>query len=174
MTRTLIATALLAAFAVGCGSRQSPPGVASVDVGASARPPASAGATATADPQEQGRKFAQCMRDHGVPMEDPDPNKGGGLRSIGTDTNKKKLAEALDACRAYAPAKLREGLKPEDVEQLRQLAQCMRENGVDMPDPNPDGTFPSGSMGKLKRDDPKFKTAFEACNQKFPREGGKK
>ncbi|MFG1707729.1 hypothetical protein ACFLIM_31445 [Nonomuraea sp. M3C6] len=175
MRRTLIATGLLAAFALtGCGGQQSGTGVASVAAGSSAKPSASASPSTTADPQEQGRKFAQCMREHGVPMEDPDPNGGGGLTTIGQGVDKKKVQEAAEACRAYAPFKDRADLKPEDVEKLRQFAQCMRENGVNMPDPNPDGSFANGTVGKLNRNDPKFQKALEACNKKFPRMGGGK
>jgi hypothetical protein len=176
MRRTLIATALLTALtglAAGCGSQQSGTGVASVATGSSA-PSASATPTATADPQEQGRKFAQCMRDQGVPMEDPDPKGGGGLSAIGEGVDKDKVRAATEACRAYTPFKDRKELKPDEVEQLREFAACMRENGVDMPDPNPDGTFASGTTRNYKRDDPQFKKAFEVCGKKFPRAGATK
>lgn len=172
MRRTIIATALLAALAAGCGGQQGGTGVASV----SENPPPSGGATptATADPKEQGRKFAQCMREHGIPMEDPDPNGGGGLQVMDENIDKNKLKEASEACRAYAPFLDRRQLNPEEVEQLRQFAQCMRENGVDMPDPNPDGTLPQGSARNFKRDDPQFKKAYEACRGKFPKMGAGK
>ncbi|MFF4616931.1 hypothetical protein [Nonomuraea jabiensis] len=178
MTRTLIAPplliALLAAFAVGCGGRQGGTGVASVAAASSAKPAASASPTGTADPQEQGRKFAQCMRDHGIPMEDPDPNGGGGLQAIGENVDKKKVTDAIQTCQAYAPFKDRKNLDPEQVDKLRELAQCMRENGVDWPDPNPDGTFTSDTPLKLDRNDPTFKKAFEVCGKKFPKMGERK
>ncbi|MFG1711182.1 hypothetical protein ACFLIM_49325 [Nonomuraea sp. M3C6] len=175
MRRTLIATALLSAFALaGCGGQQSDTGVASVAVGNPSGAAASASPTATADQEEQGRKFAQCMRENGVAMDDPDPNGGGGLKEIAGETDKTKLRKALEACREYAPSKLRGGINGEDVEQLRQLAQCMRENGVDMPDPNPDGTFPSGTMSKVNRRDAKFEKALETCNKRIPKPGATK
>ncbi|MFI7638272.1 hypothetical protein [Nonomuraea sp. NPDC049400] len=165
MTRTIIATALLAALAVGCGGQQNGTGVASVAVGSSAKPSASTSPTGTTDPQEQARKFAQCMRDHGIPMEDPDPDGGGGLRSIGKNADKKKVTDAIEACQSYAPFKDRGNLDPEQVDQLRELAKCMRENGVDWPDPNPDGTFTSDTPLNLDRNDPTFKKAFEVCGK---------
>ncbi|TMR22976.1 hypothetical protein ETD86_09550 [Nonomuraea turkmeniaca] len=174
MRRTFIATALLAALSAGCGSQESGAGVASVTRGSS--PPsasASATPTTTADPQEQGRKFAQCMREHGVPMEDPDPDGGGGFTSIGQNVDKNKVREAAEACRAFAPFKDRRELNPEEVEQLRQFAQCMRENGVDMPDPNPDGTL-SGAGRNFNRDDPQFRKALDACGDKFRKPGAAK
>ncbi|WP_431923236.1 hypothetical protein [Nonomuraea jabiensis] len=178
MTRTLIATplliALLAASAVGCGGRQDGAGVASVAAASSTKPAASASPTGTADPQEQARKFAQCMRDHGIPMEDPDPNGGGGLQAIGENVDKKKVTDAIQACQAYAPFKDRKNLDPEQVDKLRELAACMRENGVDWPDPNPDGTFTSDTPLKLDRNDPTFKKAFDVCGKKFPKMGERK
>ncbi|GAA3592966.1 hypothetical protein GCM10022419_089860 [Nonomuraea rosea] len=174
MRRTLIASALLTGLAAlsGCGAQQSGTGVASAAL-SSAPPSVSATptATSTADPQEQGRKFAKCMREHGVPMEDPDPSGGGGLKAIGKDLDKDKVGKAMDACRAYAPFKERKDFKPEDIEQMRLLAQCMRENGVDMPDPNPDGSFPSGTARNFSRDDPQFKKAIEICGKKYPKSG---
>ncbi|WP_188190849.1 hypothetical protein [Nonomuraea sp. SYSU D8015] len=173
MRRTLIATALLGALAAGCGSQASGTGVASVSTG-STPPSAGATPTTTADPKEQGRKFAQCMREHGIPMEDPDAKGGGGMELIDENIDKNKLREATEACRAHAPFMDRKRLDPEGVEQLRRFARCMRENGVDMPDPNPDGTFASGTARNFKHDDPQFKKAIEACRDEFPKPGGGK
>ncbi|PZG12338.1 hypothetical protein, partial [Nonomuraea aridisoli] len=135
MRRTLIATAL-ALLATGCGGGQSGTGVASVaaasaDPADPAEPVVRAGATATADRAEQGRKFAQCMREHGIPMEDPGADGGGGLSTIIKDVDKKKLRDATEACRAHVPVKDRARVDPEQVDKLRELARCMRENGVD-------------------------------------------
>ncbi|GAA2206361.1 hypothetical protein GCM10009850_018190 [Nonomuraea monospora] len=171
MTRTLLAAALLATLAAGCGTSQSGAGVASVTA-SSAAPSATPSPTATADPQEQGRKFAQCMREHGVPMEDPAPDGSGGLAVIAGKADG-KTKKAIEACRELAPFKDRRAATPEDVEQLRALARCMRENGVDMPDPGPDGTF-GGGAGSIKRDDPAFQKAFEACRGSFPSTGATK
>jgi hypothetical protein len=175
MTRTLIATAVLAAFAVtGCGSGQSGTGVASVSGGRSSPPSAGASPTATADPEEMRRKHAQCMREHGVPMKDPDANEGdAGV--IVEDVDKNTLMKAAEACRDHAPFRERPDFKPEDVDRLRQFAKCMRENGVDMPDPNPDGGFSSGeSGGAFKRDDARFEKAMKACSKNLPRMGAPK
>ncbi|MFC4114554.1 hypothetical protein [Nonomuraea zeae] len=184
MRRTPIVPALITVLAglsgllAGCGGEPGGTGVASAALG-SASPSASATvtaaptATSAADRQEQGRKFAKCMREHGVPMEDPDPD-GGGLSVIDQNLGKDKVGKAMDACRAYAPFKDRKELKPEEVEQLRRLAQCMRENGVDMPDPNPDGTLPSGSARNFDRDDPAFKKAIGICGKSFTKPGAAK
>jgi hypothetical protein len=95
-----------------------------------------------ASEEERGRQFAQCMREHGVDMPDPDPNNGGGKVRIeaGAGVDKEKMQQALDACREFMPnGGERRELSPEDLEKLRQFAQCMREQGIDMPDPDPNG-----------------------------------
>ncbi|MGP3954807.1 hypothetical protein ACTWPT_02320 [Nonomuraea sp. 3N208] len=170
MRRTIVATVLLAALATGCAGQQGSTGVASV-ASSSSPPSAGASATPTADQEEQGRKFAQCMREHGIPMEDPDPNGGGGLAHLAQNADSSKFREAFEACRDSAPSRVRAQHDPQQVEQMRQFAQCMRDNGVDMPDPNPDGTMGTGEGRNFNRDDPQFQKAFDACQDKFPRTG---
>jgi hypothetical protein len=64
--------------------------------------------------QEKFLKFAQCMRDHGIPMEDP-KFEGGGVRlSIGGDKGQPRLDDAKveaaqKACQSNLPAEMREG-----------------------------------------------------------------
>ncbi|MGR6922996.1 hypothetical protein ACU635_52830 [[Actinomadura] parvosata] len=171
MTRTVLTVALLACLAVGCGAQQSGGGVASVTTTTMSATP-TATPTTSVDPQERGRKFAQCMRDHGVPMEDPAPDGSGGL-SVIAKKGDGKTKDALEACRELAPIKDRDELTPADLDKLREFAKCMRDHGVDMPDPAPDGTF-GGTAGSIKRDDPTFTKALEACRATFPKIGGGK
>jgi hypothetical protein len=160
-----LATAALALVS-GCGGDSDKGGVATVG-GGSAAPTASA----SADP-DQGRKFAQCMRDNGVP-DFPDPGPDGQM--LGEDFDRKKLAseaglKAYQACRDLSPnGGERTELDPAQQEQLREWAACMRENGIDMPDPNPNTGGFLGLGGELPfdPDDPKFKAAMEACQDKF-------
>ncbi|MGI5283185.1 hypothetical protein ACQEVF_07615 [Nonomuraea polychroma] len=74
-------------------------------------------------------------------------------------------------CSKWPPTRSGTPAYPEQIEQMRQFAQCMRDNGVDMPDPNPDGTMGSGEGRNFNRDDPQFQKAFDACQDKFPRTG---
>jgi len=48
------------------------------------------------------RQFAKCMRDHGVPMADPDPNTGAiGMHGTGKDDP--KVRAASEACKNLLP-----------------------------------------------------------------------
>lgn len=162
----------VAAFAVitltACGSDGSTTEVASV-TGGQAAPAASA--TAGTDP-DQARKFSACMRENGVP-EFPDPGADGQIdfdQMRGLDIDQQKLESAREACRDLAPnGGERPAMDAAQQEQLRQFAQCMRDHGVDMADPDPNsGGFGMGGAGAtFDRDDPTFVAAMEACQDKL-------
>jgi len=156
------------ALATGCGGEADAGGVASVS-GGSADPSASASPGAV-DP-EQGREFAQCMRDNGIP-DFPDPGPDGQVTDPNFDRGKLLSdagKKAFAACRDLAPnGGEQRQLDAAEQEQLREWAACMRDNGVDMPDPDPNG---GGFLGLTEQgidlEDPKFQAAFEACKGKF-------
>jgi hypothetical protein len=163
--------ALVAAALAACGSNASP-GVASA-LGADA-PKVTPTPTASADREEALRQFAACMRQHGVDVPDPQPG-GGGFRLGGDGQNinrdDPKLRTALEACRSMLPnGGQPPKLNAQQIEQYRQFAQCMRDNGVNVPDPNPDGTLQFGQgrgAGQFDRNDPTFQKALTACRDKL-------
>lgn len=123
------------------------------------------------------RKFAQCMRQNGVDM--PDPTGDGGRVQMkmsakpGADSEAKmKAAEAK--CRHFQPNGGKPvKLKPEDLAKMRAMAKCMREHGVDMPDPDENGrvtiTRRKGTGGPdMNPDSPTFKAADKACRKYAP------
>jgi hypothetical protein len=76
-------------------------------------------------------------------MPDPEPGQNGGFQLFGGgtgDVDQATLERALEACRDLAP-QLEGGaeIDPEMEEQMLALAECMREHGIDMPDPTTDG-----------------------------------
>jgi hypothetical protein len=162
------ALALAMAVLAGCGGADpAKEDVASVSAGGAT--PAASG-SAAADP-EQGRKFAACMRENGVP-EFPDPGADGQFdvsQFRDADLDQRKVQQAREACRELAP---NGGQGPQldaaQQEQLRKFAQCMRDNGVDMPDPAPNGGgFGMGDGAAFDQNDPAFKKAMEACQDKL-------
>jgi hypothetical protein len=154
----ILAGVVLALAVAACGSDNGPR-VATANGAAAAQPTP----TATADRQEQLRAFTQCMRDNGVDMPDPDPN-GSLDRPGGLDLNDPALKRALTACQAKLP----NGgevpkLDPQQSDQYMRFAACMREHGVDLPDPGPDGTLPLGQAAGSLLGDPDFQPALQAC-----------
>jgi hypothetical protein len=104
------------------------------------------------------------MRDHGVAMSDPVAGSGAKVDDLNVD--KKTLIAAADACKALAVG---EGapttLSPQQLEQARKLAQCMRDHGIDVPDPDPDtGVARIFTSGNIDFDSQAFKDAMTACH----------
>ena len=132
-----------------------------------------AGATNSerADAQDQMLKFTECLREHGLDVPDPDESGrfivpfGGSRSGNGPDP---KTREAMEACQEFAPMRggdldeLRNDPEFQDA-QLR-FAQCMREHGIDMPDPGAGG---GGIMIGGKDDNipqEQMEAAIEACD----------
>jgi hypothetical protein len=137
--------------------------------------PSAAGNAASKDEMRQAQvKFAECMRDNGVDM--PDPGAEGGRRDfkIGGDSgiSPEKFETATKACEKYRKD-IRPQLTEEEQQEFKEQAlahsRCMREHGIDFPDPTFDAEggarvrLGRGSGGKLNDEDPKFKAAQEAC-----------
>lgn len=170
MGRALTVLALVAVAVGGCGSSGDGFGVASA--GGNADTSATPSPTPTAvDRDEQLRQFAQCMRDNGVNVNDPQPGAGfggAGITASGIDRNDPKVQAAFAACQSKLPnGGQPPKLNPQQVEQYRIFAQCMRDNGVDVPDPSADGTLQLGSGTLRGLDDPAFSKALDACRDKL-------
>ncbi|WP_433270322.1 hypothetical protein ACQPZF_09430 [Actinosynnema sp. CS-041913] len=129
--------------------------------GATSAPP-----TSTAE--SPGVEFARCMRDNGVDMPDPGPDDGKLGALAGADRGSPAFKGAMDACKQFLPGGGDlSNLDPQEMDRLREFAKCMRENGVDLPDPDPSGGK-LGGMGQVDRSSPAFQAAVEACEDKLP------
>ncbi|MDQ4053822.1 MAG: hypothetical protein M3237_14125 [Actinomycetota bacterium] len=174
----LLLALLLTPFVAACGASgdDDSPGVATLDE--SGDGDGSDDGTDTAgsedDLEEQALEFAQCMRENGVP-DFPDPQVDGGRITMGgpgggDQIDPEAAEKAMEACEELAP---RGGgnFDPEERQEMQDAfldyAQCMRDNGYDMPDPDfSDG----GGMFRLQGepDDPAFVKAQAACEDKLP------
>jgi hypothetical protein len=171
--RILALGVLLTAAAAGCGG----PAVGDQVASAGGTPTASgAAASAAADQRDEDAplKFAQCMREHGMTWF-PDPQPGGGIQiKIPKGMDKEKFDAAMEACKKWAPDGGDHGpADPQMLEQARQMAKCMRENGVEnFPDPQPDGSLrvDGGKVG-MGPGDPTFDKAEQACSKFMPGAG---
>ncbi|RAY16625.1 hypothetical protein DPM19_00065 [Actinomadura craniellae] len=132
---------------------------------------------------EKMRAFAKCMRENGVDMPDPEVGPDGNITFGGNgnarrllSADREKLQAAMDKCRHLMPngGELR-AFSPEDTEKMRQYAKCMRENGVDMPDPDPEGRLrlDQDTWRRLDPQDPEFRAANSKCAQYRPKRLGR-
>jgi hypothetical protein len=137
------------------------------------------------DPQEAALEFARCMREHGVDV--PDPTPGGGITlNAQPGTSMEKIQKAQEACGDIlqnAGPQLTEEQQSAMQDALLDFAKCMREHGVDFPDPQfgeggivtQQNSAGEGDSGGPNPDDPEFQEAEEACEpalQEALREAG--
>jgi hypothetical protein len=184
-TRWLLAP-LLAAVAglgmAGCGKQNAgTDGIASL-TGAGATASSTSGATPSSDQDIRAAavKFAQCMREHGVKMPDPKVGTGGGGGggigiNIPAGTSRSVVDKAQAACKKYLPnGGEPPKLDPKATEALRQLAKCMRANGVPkFPDPVPGGGLQiDGAKLGMDPNSPVFKAAQRKCARYAPAPAG--
>jgi hypothetical protein len=189
--RTAVVGGLLAVALVGCGAAKDDAGDGVASAGGPATSSSAPGAgeggaeAGNADPM----KFAKCMRENGVDIPDPEMNGNGGVGIALPAGDPAKLDAAMKACDKFmgggsssSGSKL--DMKPEDIERMRKMAKCMRENGVtDFPDPETGGTSVGGSIsvgpgGTIDATSKVFEEAMKKCGplagmgEKLPELGG--
>ena len=143
------------------------------------------------NPEDAMLAFARCMREQGIDMADPDTSGGGGgvvTFSAGAATEGRRLepesdkfAKANDACKELLGDAGPMNMAPEQQQEMQDQAlafsRCMREQGINMPDPTFGGkgemTMKIGPDDGLDPEDPKFQDAQQACGSAFGPGGGK-
>jgi hypothetical protein len=148
-----------------CGGRAKNNGIATVSGAKSSATPTPS-PTSSASLQEQMIAYAKCMRAHGIDM--PDPKVDGGRVTFGmkAGTDQAKFQAAQKACQKYMPnGGVPPSPDPAMQEKMRKYAACMRQHGVDMPDPSNDGGMRALNVNP---NDPKFKAAELACRPLLP------
>lgn len=118
-------------------------------------------------PEDQMLAFYQCLRDNGVDVADPTP---GGAPVAGgpggLDPNDPTVAAAIDQCRdevgtvTFGDGQMGENMA--DTSALIEFVDCIRDHGIEMADPGPDGrlSFPEN----LDPQDPVFQAASQECS----------
>jgi hypothetical protein len=155
---------VLALAVAGCGGGDKTSGVASLGDG-KATPTTSPG-SGGGDSTQADLAYARCMRQHGINMPDPKTDANGrtnwGERPA-VDPDDPKFQAARRACRQYREnGGQAQRPSPQQQQEMVAFARCMRQHGINMPDPTPDGSLPNRGSG-VNPDDPKFKAAERAC-----------
>jgi hypothetical protein len=174
----------VAAVASGCGSASSDDGVAALDDESKTTSEDDGSKNAAAeDPQDTALQWAKCMREHGVDVPDPEVEGGrftvraGGPGRRLDRVDGKKFQAAQKACGTpfgkSGPPPLSDEERAKLQETMLSFAKCMREHGVDMPDPQFSDTGggmifragPGPGQGSVNPDSSKFREAEKACGE---------
>ena len=188
-TRTAMLAAALAALllavaavASGCGSSSADEGVAALDdvpAATTGEDDATEGGTDTEeDPQEAALEWARCMRERGIDVPDPQVDEDGRVEirpgaGMRLDRQGDDFREAREACGTpfgdAGPPQLSEEEREQMQETMLEFAACMREQGVDMPDPDfsgGGGVFRAGGPGGgIDPGSETFQKAQDACQE---------
>lgn len=183
---TLLATlaVALALVTAACGAATGTTGVVTLSsaVPGAATAAPSAGAV---DFEQAMLDYAQCLRDNGIDAADPQfggdgrpqPGSGGGGRGLfggDLDQDSPEFQAARTACSGLL-AGVQRNIDPqaetERQAQLLEFAQCMRDEGVDFPDPQL-GTgggpgFGGGGFQNLDLQAPDVQAALQVCQAEF-------
>ncbi|WP_309065938.1 hypothetical protein [Microbacterium sp.] len=132
-------------------------------------------APATSEPDARGQggdgaKFAECMRDHGIDIEDPDVSEGAFAVTIPEGVDREEMEEAMQACKEFMPnGGEPPKLDPEAQAKMRAFAECMRRNGVEeFPDPGPGGGFEIDGDSGFDPMSEEAQAAQEKCRDEMP------
>jgi hypothetical protein len=138
------------------------------------------GASRASDLRDAGLKFARCMRENGIDMPDPKTDENGvmiaeGDEGMGLEGGQpsSRFRAAEQKCRKHLENVKPPQLSPEQQKEFRQRAlahaECMRENGVNFPDPkfSDDGgaVVDIGPGSGIDPESPAFKRAQEECRE---------
>lgn len=118
--------------------------------------------------------FYQCLRNNGLDVDDPQPGPvTGGI--TGVDTEDPEVQATIQDCsethldNTNGRVTVGEGAFEENMaspESLLAYVDCLRDEGIDMPDPTADGLLqlPEG-FDTANRGGPEFQEAAQACGE---------
>ncbi|MCY0916862.1 hypothetical protein OS965_01555 [Streptomyces sp. H27-G5] len=89
-------------------------------------------------------KMRKCLREHGIDAPDPEPGQDPRGMTLGGGADPEKMQKAMEACGMKGPGS---GAGPTQEEKDKELkwVRCMRENGVNLKDPEYTGGMKSAT-----------------------------
>jgi hypothetical protein len=81
---------------------------------------------------EMAVKWAQCMRENGANVPDPDPNVGGRGEPAQRPPQEdpENLAKAQEKCKQYAGSEAQKTTDPAEADRQAKYDQCLRDHGI--------------------------------------------
>jgi hypothetical protein len=123
--------------------------------------------SASGNKADQALEYGKCLREQGLDVPEPKPGGASQGARLGKKDgmSKEKVEKALKACRGkgggFGGGK---EMTQADKDKAIKFAQCMRKNGVDMPDPKFDGgAQPALNVPKSGPEKTRFEKAIKTC-----------
>ena len=181
MTKTtrLAALFVVMAFVVAaCGSASADVATLQDDVASLGGEAPGADDTAEVDEEAALLAFAQCLREEGLDVEDPAVDEEGNIQPPrpvqgGQAIDREAFQAAREACEEFLDG-VTLGFGDVDQteleDQLLEFSACLRDQGLEVDDPNLSGGPGAGRglFGDLDPDDPVVQAALEACQEFLP------
>ncbi len=169
LTLGAVGVVLAAAACTGNAPSSALPGVTG-----GTDPSSTPSATASLDPEDAMLQWARCMRDHGVDVPDP---VDGKVTVDGKGLTEEQMKAAESACARWQqmaePQDDGHELSEEEKQAFLDQAQCMRDRGWNVSDPEFEGgrvtqhhrRDPNGTEepGEPKPGDPQFEKDLQEC-----------
>lgn len=166
----LTAGAAAVLLLTACGGSDDGPGVASLGDEAEDDGGEAASEEEEATTEEELMEWVDCMREEGVDLPDPQVDEDGNpviVMERGGSASMQDASEARGVCGPNPGMGAgSSGMDPSEMQdRALELAQCMRDNGYDMPDPDfGEGGGVIFGGGEVDADDPAFQDAMEQCD----------
>jgi hypothetical protein len=186
---------LLALAVAACGgtAADTAEGVASLDASSTT----TLAEETTTDPEAAAIGFTECMRENGIEMEDPtvdedgnvipgqptnlpEPEAGEGGQGGPGGALGEELRAGFEECGDLLEGSAFGFTQTDQTElqdQLLELAQCLRDQGLDVADPDLTNPAAGGGPGEggpfgIDFQDPEMQAALEQCEEFLPNFGG--
>ncbi|MET9963555.1 hypothetical protein ABZ128_31540 [Streptomyces sp. NPDC006326] len=120
------------------------------------------GSGTTGQDADKALKVRKCLREHGIDAPDPQPGQDPRGLTLGSGSeDPEAVKKAFEACGMQAPGS---GEMPQaDKDKALKWAACMRDNGVNVPDPQFKGNAMSG-IQIPKGQEKAFEEARKKCD----------
>lgn len=173
--RSIVLIALVVVLtACSGGASETTATVASLETQESSVPSNGVTTTTPIDMEAAAMAAVECFREQGVDLPDPVVDAGGNVQFSQdfdpSTLDQDAMAAAQEQC-SEELSRVITGFIGTDLTSLQdgllEYAQCMRDNGFDMPDPDfagfAEGGLAAGPFGDIDQTDPDFVTANDVC-----------
>ncbi|RPK60860.1 hypothetical protein EES43_16545 [Streptomyces sp. ADI96-02] len=113
--------------------------------------------------EDQALEHRKCLREQGLNVPEPKPGSKEMSTIDGGGKTKAEMEKAFKTCQDKSPNGGPKELSQAEKDKMLAFARCMREKGIDMPDPKFEGGAMAAAPALKPGDMKKFEKANAAC-----------